>query len=388
MITRLLALVLALLVSATPASAQTPERPRAPAITASGGVLYEPADGVVLSGLQEVVPRAMASTTKVMTVLLALEAGTADDVVTVSAHAAAVGRQPGAATLNLGAGQQIAMRSLLAGLMLRSGNDAAVAVAEHVAGSEAAFVARMNARAAELDLTATHFVDVAGLTADPAHHASPLDLARLADVAMAIPAFAAWAGAATLAVPGIGLLRNRNELLFEFPGATGVKTGYTNVAGECLIASATRDGRTLYAVVLDSERGSSFSDSAAMLSYGFESFRRPVPVPADAAATSYHWGDAAVPLVAESALARTVPVGATTTWRTVLEPAVDRPVAAGARLGEAQLLVDGTLAASTPLLAATAVPAPRPASAASTAGAAFEEALRAFARLVPVERAA
>jgi D-alanyl-D-alanine carboxypeptidase (penicillin-binding protein 5/6) len=358
-----------------------------PSLTASGAVLWDPADEVALFGKEADVARPMASTTKIMTVLLALEAGAADGELTVSAHAAEVGATPGGATLGLSAGQRIGVRSVLAGLVLRSGNDAAVAVAEHVAGSEQAFVDRMNARARELGLAQTQFRNASGLTDDPEHRSSPIDLARLAAVAMAHPDFAAWAGATSLDVPGLGTLENRNELLGRYPGATGVKTGFTTLAGLCLVASAARDGRTLYAVVLDSD--DSFADTTLLLDHGFGAFRRPEPVPQGGVATRYRWAGADVGLVTAAPLARTVGVDAVVTWRTRVEPAAARPVAAGARLGRAELVVDGVVERTVDLLAEAGVPAPAaPRAPAARAGDAVADAVRSFARLAAFDRAA
>jgi D-alanyl-D-alanine carboxypeptidase len=356
--------------------------PAAPTVTAAGAVLWDPADDLVLHGVAAEVGRPMASTTKIMTSLLAIEAGTIDDTVTVSARAAAFGE----ASLDLRAGQQLPMRSLVAGLLVRSGNDAAAALAEHLDGSEAAFVMRMNARAVELGLTETRFVNPSGLTSDPAHRASPLDLARLSARAMAEPDFAVYAGAARLTVPGLAPMVNRNELLGVYPGATGVKTGFTRLAGLCLVASATREGRTLYAVVLGSD--DSFSDAAALLDYGFTAFRRAEPAVVGAPVTTYRWSGAEVAVVTDAALAATVPVGAPVTWRTVLEPALSRPVAAGAPAGVAQLLVDGVVRIEMPLRTAAAVGAAGPQPAGARVGGAVQEALRAFARVQKIDRAA
>ncbi|MDP8970622.1 MAG: D-alanyl-D-alanine carboxypeptidase, partial [Actinomycetota bacterium] len=262
----------------------------APSVSAEGAVLWEPTGRRVLYGKEASVPRRMASTTKVMTVLLALEAGTLDDTVTVSSTADRTDDVAGAASLGLRAGERVPVSSLLAGLVLRSGNDAAIAVAEHVAGSQEAFVARMNARAAELGMEQTRFLNPTGLTDDVGHHASPLDLAVLAETAMRHREFARWAAARTMDVPGIGTLRNRNELLFDYPGLTGVKTGFTALAGQCLIASATRGGRTLYAVVLDSD--DSFGDVAALLDHGFTDYRQALPLAAGAQAASFRWAGA------------------------------------------------------------------------------------------------
>lgn len=353
-----------------------------PAVTAEGAVLWDPADEATLYGKSEATGRPMASTTKIMTVLLALEKADIDELVTVSP--AAAGR--GGASLGLRAGQELPLGSLLAGLMLRSGNDGAAAVAEHVAGGAEGFVALMNARADELALSDTHFEDVSGLTSDPAHRASPLDLARLAEVAMAHPEFAAWAGAATLGVPGLGTMTNRNELLGAYPGATGVKTGFTSLAGQTLVASAARRGRTLYAVVLGSEDRA--SDAAALLDHGFEDFARPAPLAAGQPMGSYRWADTATPLVAEEELATTVATESTVVWRTELDPVRTRPLPRGAVMGQAVLLVDGSVADSTPLKTAEPVSRPGTASSGALAGAALHNTLRAIGRAVPVDRTA
>ena len=380
----LVGVVLALL--AGPAAAQPVAEP---VVTATGAVLFDPADDKVLWGRAERRPLPPASTTKVMTVLLALEAGTIDETVTVSAAAVEIGRRPGAATLGLTVGQRIPMRSLLAGLILRSGNDAAVAVAEHVAGSEAAFVTLMNERADELGLADTSFINASGLTDDPAHHASALDLARLAEVALADDDFAAWARASTLEIPGLGVLESRNELLRRYPGATGVKTGYTNLAGLCLVASARRDGRPLIGVVLGSDDAAadqSFVDTIRMFDYGYTAFERPNPARAGRRVARYRWDDVTVPLVADEDLARTVSAGAPVFWRIVADPDARRPVPAGAPLGRAELVLDGEVVDTTPLLAGRGAPEPPELAPPAAAGAAVEEAVRAFARLYSVHR--
>lgn len=378
----LVILTLLLYAPAGVASAQT-----TPEVTADGAVLYDPGEDQVLFGKDEETARLIASTTKVMTALLALEAGTADETVTVSPHAVATGATPGAATLNLVAGQQIPMRNLLAGLVIRSGNDAAIAVAEHVAGSEEAFVARMNERATELGLTETSFVEPHGLSQDPGNRSSPLDLARLAAVAMQNPDFAAWAGSPVLDVPGLPVQPNRNELIGRYEGATGVKTGFLNRAGMCLIASAARGDRSLIAVVLASE--ASFGDAATLLDHGFVDYRRVAPAVPERTTTRYHWAGGTADLVPSEPLDATIPVDAGATWTVTVEPVLPRPAPAGTVAGEAELRIDGEVSDIVDLQLADAVPAP-PADAppAERAGGAVQDALRAFARLEPVERAA
>lgn len=357
-----------------------------PAVSAPGWVVYDPVDDEVLAGEEATVARPMASTTKIMTALLALEAATLDDVVTVSANAAAVGRIPGAATFRLQEGEEVPMRSLLAGLVVRSGNDAATAVAEHVAGSVEEFVLRMNARASALGLTQTAFVNPTGLTDDPAHHASPLDLARLAEVAMRNPDFASWAGAADLVLPELGELANRNLLLGSYDGADGVKTGYTSLAGNCLVARATRMDRPVFVVVLGAD--DSFADSGALFDLGFTAWRRAAPAGPAAPVASYRWSDASTPVVPVAVLEEVLGVTQTATWRTILHPDVARPVAAGAPLGVAELSVDGEVTDEVELVAGQGVAAAPEQGASAAVGSAVADALRAFARTVPVERAA
>jgi D-alanyl-D-alanine carboxypeptidase (penicillin-binding protein 5/6) len=282
------------------------------------------------------------------------------------------------------------MRSLLQGLLLRSGNDAAVAVAEHVSGSESAFVDKMNARAQELGLTDTNFINATGLTDDLEHHSTALDLARLAEIALRNDDFAAWAGAQTLQVASLGALTNRNLLLGRYEGANGVKTGYTALAGLCLVASAERDGRLLIGVVLNSDDSTtegSFIDATAVLDHGFDDFRLARPLRREQRALTYRWSDGAVPLVADEALARTVASAERVRWQVTVDPLVDRPIEVGQALGSADLLVDGETVDTTPLVAGRSVdPVAPDQSAPREAGGALQDALRAFARTAVINR--
>lgn len=372
--------VLAVLLVAAPASARQTARsgPDAP-ISAEGAVLWDPLDSRVLWGRAAGSPRRMASTTKIMTALLAVEAGAVDDTVTVSPAAAAADDVPGAATLGLRAGQRVEMDDLLTALMMRSGNDAAAVVAEHVAGSEAAFVTMMNARAGELGLEDTSFVDASGLTDSPAHHASPRDLARLGQIAMRDPAFADLVDDYRVTLPDFGTLVSRNLLLDSYPGATGIKTGYTSLAGLCLVASATRNGRTLYAVVLDSD--DNFADTTALLDHGFDDFT--VASAADVELGPYRTsgGDVSTRLV--DAGAHTVPVDGTVRVRASLVPDPKGPVRRGTRLGRAELVVAGRVVDTAGIEASSTSPMADPGTPSSSAGAAVEDAIRAFVRATP-----
>jgi D-alanyl-D-alanine carboxypeptidase (penicillin-binding protein 5/6) len=348
-------------------------------VTAAGAVLWDPLDGRVLWARAPSTPRRMASTTKIMTALLAVEAGTLDDTVTVSATAAAADTQQGAATLNLRAGQQVAMRSLLMALMMRSGNDAAAAVAEHVAGSEDAFVAAMNARAQELGLDDTRFRDATGLSDSAAHHASPVDLATLAQTAMALPGFSELVGTYRADVPGFGTLTSRNLLLDRYRGATGVKTGYTALAGSCLVASATRDGRTYYTAVLDSD--DTFADTTVMLDHAFDAFT--VAAADDVASGVYRTAAGTVPLRIVDTAPHTVPVAATVRVRSSLLPTPPSRIVDGTRLGRAELVVDGEVVDTATIESAGPLDDAPQMTPAASAGAAVEDAVRAFVRATP-----
>lgn len=373
--TRSLLLAAVLLVAlAAPAAAE-------PEISAAGALLWEPASDAVLLDREADAPRPMASTTKIMTALLVLEEADLDDDVTISANAAQVGAVPGAATLALQTGQTVPMRTLLTAIMTESANDAAVAIAEHLAESEAAFAERMNARAEELGLSATRFVNASGLTNDPEHVASPADLAELARVAMQDPDFAELAGAAFLIDEVAGPLDNRNELLGTYEGATGVKTGFTELAGRTLVASATRGERTLYAVVLGAE--DSFADAAALLDYGFDDFVL-LSLPTDAEVAAYRWADTDVPVTLTTGLSETLPVDAGIAASLRLRPALSPPVAAGTPAGELVVLLDGEEFDRLEVQIARDVAPPTPGPPSEQIGAAIADGLRALARTEPI----
>jgi D-alanyl-D-alanine carboxypeptidase (penicillin-binding protein 5/6) len=378
--TALLAACALIVTSAPAAAAQTPDgRAVRDSVTAEGAVLWDPLDGRVLWGRAPDTARRMASTTKIMTALLAVEAGTIGDTVTVSPTAAAADSEPGAATLNLQAGQRVGMRGLLQALMMRSGNDAAAAVAEHVEGSQQAFVAAMNRRARRLGLEDTHFLDATGLSDDPRHHASPADLARLAEIAMERPAFAALVGTFRDDVPGFGPLISRNLLLDTYDGATGVKTGYTALAGLCLVASATRDGRTLYTAVLDSD--DIFADTTALLDHGFDAYD--VAAADDVDAGIYRTSRGSVALRVTDSARRTVPADATVRVRSWLAPHPPVRIAAGTRLGRVELVVDGRVVDTAGLEAAADLDGTRRDAPAAVVGDAIEDAVRAYVRSTP-----
>lgn len=248
-----------------------PDSREGPRIDAASFVLLEATTGTVLYAKDEHVRRAPASTTKIMTALIALEKGRLRDLVTVSRQA---GWTPGSSA-GLRARDRLPLGELLQGLMLVSGNDAALAIAEHVGGSEAAFVALMNSKAREFGAFNTQFRNPHGLPSI-GHLTTAYDLALITRYALQQTDFSrlvrtrdeelVWAEGERRAP-----ISNTNRLLWSFSGADGVKTGTTSEAGHCLVASATRDGRRLIAVVLRSP--DRWRDAANLLEYGFNAFR-------------------------------------------------------------------------------------------------------------------
>ena len=212
----------------------------------------------------------MASTTKVMTALLALEHGDLDASVTCSENAYGVS----GTSIYLAQGETLRLGDMLLGLMLSSGNDAAVAIAEHIGGSVDQFAAMMNARAKELGANQTHFVNPHGLP-DEAHYTTAYDLACIAREAMGNPAFRDLVRHQQAQIPWEGRsynrqLRNKNRLLSEYPGATGIKTGYTSKAGRCLVFGARREGMELVGVVLGCADW--FNEAARLMDACFDTY--------------------------------------------------------------------------------------------------------------------
>ncbi len=220
------------------------------------------------------VPRAVASTTKIMTAMLVLERATGSETVTVSPYAASTG----GATLGLKAGEIRSVDELLHALMLVSANDAAVALAEHVGGSEPGFADIMNERAAQLGAEQTHFTVPHGLASGAEHYSTARDLAIIARAALEdtdfvdLVATRRWTWT-TEEDPGRRELRNSNALLDRYPPAIGVKTGFTNESGYCLVAGADAAGRSVIAVILGSPtRDGSFVDGESLLDWSLKKF--------------------------------------------------------------------------------------------------------------------
>ncbi len=246
-----------------------------PEVKALGAVLMEAESGRVLWEKNAEAPLPNASTTKIMTCLIALESGMLDDTVTVSPNAASKPET----RMGLSAGEKIKLRDLLYPMMLESANDAAVAVAEHIAGSEEEFCDMMDERALEIGATDTDFETANGLDRG-GHHSTAMDMARITAYALENEDFREIISAPSATVKSdrrIYTVANKDRLLKEYDGAIGVKTGFTGLAGQCFVGAAERDGMTLISVVLGSGWGSSgkerkWTDTKNLLNYGFENF--------------------------------------------------------------------------------------------------------------------
>lgn len=236
-------------------------------ISAECACVIEAKTGKVIFEKNKDTRHAMASTTKIMTGIIALEESKPDDIVTMSYQAS----NTEGSSIYLQPDEKIYMKDLVFGLMLNSGNDAAVAIAEHISTTTEEFCKKMNEKAAELGLLNTNFKNPNGLFED-GHYTTAHDLAKLTQYAMKNKVFreivATKEKKVTLAEPARELyFSNHNKLLQEYDGAIGVKTGYTTDTGRCLVSAAEKNGTTLYCVTLDAPND--WSDHKKMLDYCF-----------------------------------------------------------------------------------------------------------------------
>lgn len=333
------------------------------ALNAPSAILMEKNTGTILYAKDEHTPREPASVTKIMTLLLTMEAIDSgrlsyDDIVTGSAHAASMG----GSQIWLKDGEQMTVRDLLKAVCVVSGNDAAVALGEHLAGSEELFVEKMNARAAELGMNDTHFANATGLPA-AGHLTSAHDIAVMSrELILHHPDIhqftTIWMDSLR---DGASMLVNTNKLIRFYDGATGLKTGSTDAAGYCLSATAERGGMELIAVVMKGKTSDErFADARAMLDYGFATYTL-VTVTPDAALTPLpvNLGErgAVQPVLTRDntlLLEKTIASGLQKTL--ALPDSVDAPVQEGDRLGELRVTdTDGETVAVLPILAGESV---------------------------------
>jgi D-alanyl-D-alanine carboxypeptidase len=251
------------------APAPTPTGTPAPSVSAAAVAVLDEASNTFLYARTATRPLPPASLTKIATAVLALESDALDEVVTVDVDSR---KMKSSTVMGLLPGDHFSLRDLLYGLMLPSGNDAALAIGRHIAGSDAAFVSRMNDLAARLGLEQTSFANAHGLSAR-GHLSSAHDLALLARHAMGIPDFRDIVGSTSHVVTGSRTieLSNVNPFLHTYNGADGVKTGYTWRSGRTMLASATRNGHRVYVVLLNAPEME--KDAETLMDWAFGSFR-------------------------------------------------------------------------------------------------------------------
>ncbi len=242
-----------------------------PTLNSRIAVAYDRKSGEVIWGKDEHKRTAMASTTKIMTAIVTLENCDLTQTVTISKKSAGTG----GSRLGLKVDDKITMNDLLYGLMLKSGNDAAVAIAETVGGSVEGFAELMNEKAKELKLENTHYVTPHGLD-DPEHYTTAVELAKLADYALQNETFAKIVNTKNYTVTINGYpksISNTNELLGYLEGVNGVKTGFTNNAGRCLVTSVNRNGFEIITVILQADtKKFRTADSIKLIEYIYKNY--------------------------------------------------------------------------------------------------------------------
>jgi D-alanyl-D-alanine carboxypeptidase (penicillin-binding protein 5/6) len=327
-----------------------------PPVDAEAYLVQNSGTGEVLAGEDEHEHLPMASITKLMTAIVALEHASLDDVATVSRLTASVGES----TINLRPGERVTLRDLIRAALIQSANDAANAIAAFVGrGSVGRFVALMNERARQLGLADTHFVNPDGLDAN-GHYSSAADVTKLARVAMNKPFIRETVKLVTAEAAGRQLY-TWNDLLSTFPRTIGVKTGHTNGAGWSQVAAARGGGVTIYATLLGGEtREGRNGDLAGLLAWGLSRYRTVWAIDPErvygTARTAY--GRDPVRLLASKPALRVIHVERPLLERVVLPVEVALPVRKGQRLGEVQVVDRGKVLARSPLVAAEAVERP------------------------------
>lgn len=313
-------------------------RAEAVEVSASAAVLMDMDSGRVLYERNAGARMLIASTTKILTALVAIRDGDLSDTVKVSREAA----YTEGSSMYLKEGEELTLETLLYGLLLCSGNDAAVAIAEHVGGSVKGFVKRMNETAAELGMRDSSFANPNGLD-DEAHYSTAYDMALLARAAMENETLVRIASTRTVSIGG-RTMTNHNKLLQLVDGCLGLKTGYTRAAGRTLVSCAERNGQRLIAVTL--QDGNDWADHQNLYDYGFSAY------PAKRAAQLGHElaKEKGIPLIAADSFAWPLAQGETLETAVELDRELAAPLRAGTRVGEAVFSLNGKEAGRVDLL--------------------------------------
>lgn len=344
-------LIYILLGTAAGASAMSLEEPN---IAAEAAVVMDLNSGQIVWSKNENETRAPASTTKILTALIAIEKGNLQDEVTVSEDAVRVE----GTRVYLVAGEKQTLEDLLYAMLLNSANDAAYAIAEHIGGTIEGFAQMMNEKARELGAVNTNFVNSSGLSEEN-HYTTAVDLAHIARAAMENPTFREivttqnrkWEGAEWTST-----LVNGNKLLNTYEGAIGVKTGYTREARWCLVSAAERNDESFLAVVLGSDNNQVWSDSRALLDYGFDNFYTQV-----LATTGQVFGDLEIDQQ-KLEVAVTTDLSYLQSRHNPIQPEeklhimpLKTPIEKGDKVGEIQYFIDGKEIGSLDLIANTSI---------------------------------
>ena len=328
----------------------------APVVQARAYVVQSAVDGRTLAARDANTPRAMASITKLMTVLVALERLSLDEQVTVPAAAARVGES----SIGLRAGQRVPVRDLVIGALVPSANDAATALAIAASGSVPRFVEAMNEKAVALGLRRTHYRNPHGL--DQAGHVSTAaDTAALLRAALRVPVIRVYVGMGRATLSDGRVVESTDNLLGTIPGFEGGKTGHTFMAGWSQVGFAQSRGVGITAAVLGSpSEAQRDRDLAALLRYGLSSYRPSRVVDADRtyARVTVGWGRKPLALVAPRTIVLPAPTGRSLVERVVAPVVAALPVRAGQRLGTVVVTDGSRVVARSPLVAARAEPEP------------------------------
>ncbi|MDK2882328.1 MAG: hypothetical protein PWP58_664 [Bacillota bacterium] len=325
-----------------------------PEVTADAAALLDARTGAILYAQAPYEHRPPASTTKILTAIIALEKGRLTDIVTISPYAS----WTEGSSIYLRQGERVTLEELIWGALLESGNDACVAIAEYLAGSEEAFARLQNNKARAIGAWDTHFVNPHGLP-DPNHYTTAYDLATIARYALKNPKFKEIVRAREKELFGPEGSRSfisTNRLLWSYSGADGVKTGTTSEAGQCLVASATREGRQLVAVVLHSD--DRWSDAAVLLDYGYAETRLLKPARAGEIVNLRvsNGLEQVLPARLEKDLFVVVPPDKVDRLEKQVEAkALRAPIVRGQKVGRVNIVLDGETIGSCDLIAAGSV---------------------------------
>lgn len=313
-----------------------PCQSKAVSTSATSAILMDADSGRVLYQQNADKQMLIASTTKIMTALVAIREGTLSDTVTVKREAALTE----GSSMYLKEGEQLTLETLLYGLMLCSGNDAAVAVADHVGGSQEGFAQLMNETAQELGMTNTSFANPNGLDHEK-HYSTARDMAVLACAAMKNETLVRIVSTRTITIGG-RTMTNHNKLLSYMDGCIGLKTGYTKAAGRTLVSCAEKNGQRLIAVTL--QDGNDWADHQALYEYGFAAYpaNRLAVLGQPLKEVTVQGGlQSTVPLVAASSFFWPVAEGETVKTQVELDAPLVAPVAAGTTVGQAVFTLNG-----------------------------------------------